>query len=75
MNLSFFLPVVLHIFPPLFHAILSRILAKLLGLEDGNGRENGHAGNYQAADLYSYQCIYKLTDRLPKVSFSYVKLD
>lgn len=45
MNLSFFLPVVLHILPPLFHAILSRILAKLLGLEDGNGRENGHAGN------------------------------
>jgi len=64
MNLSFFSPVILHILSLLFHAILSRIFAKLLGLEDGDGRKNGHAKSYHSADLYSY----KLTDRLPKIS-------
>ena len=68
MNLSFFSPVILHILSLLFHAILSRIFAKLLGLEDGDGRKNGHAKSYHSADLYSHQCSYKLTDRLPKVS-------
>lgn len=75
MNLSFFPLVILHILPPLFHAILSRIFAKLLVLEHGNGRKYGHAGSYHSADLYSCKHSYTLTDWLPKISFNYVAFD